>query len=96
MPVARLLDPLYAAGLVRDIRLDRATPSLPLECESVDVGEGRQTTHFSIMDRAGNRVAATLSINYPFGSGFVSPGTGVLLNDEMDDFSAKPGVPNVY
>jgi gamma-glutamyltranspeptidase/glutathione hydrolase len=44
----------------------------------------------------GNRVAATLSINYPFGSGFVPPGTGVLLNDEMDDFSARPGVPNAY
>ena len=96
MPVARLLDPMYAAGLVRDIRLDRASPSQPFECEPVDVAEGRQTTHFSIMDRAGNRVAATLSINYPFGSGFVPPGTGVLLNDEMDDFSAKPGVPNVY
>jgi gamma-glutamyltranspeptidase/glutathione hydrolase len=96
MPVARLLDPMYAAGLVRDIRLDRASSSQPFDCESVDAAEGRQTTHFSIMDRAGNRVAATLSINYPFGSGFVPPGTGVLLNDEMDDFSAKPGVPNVY
>jgi gamma-glutamyltranspeptidase/glutathione hydrolase len=49
-----------------------------------------------VLDREGNRVAATLSINYSFGSGFVPPGTGVLLNDEMDDFSARPGVPNVY
>ncbi len=57
---------------------------------------GRDTTHFSILDREGNRVAATLSINYPFGSGLVPPGTGVLLNDEMDDFSASPGVPNAY
>jgi gamma-glutamyltranspeptidase/glutathione hydrolase len=54
------------------------------------------TSHFSIIDREGNRVAATLSINYPFGSGFVAEDTGVLLNDEMDDFSIKPGVPNVY
>jgi gamma-glutamyltranspeptidase/glutathione hydrolase len=49
-----------------------------------------------VLDRDGNRVAATLSINYPFGAGFVAPGTGVLLNDEMDDFSARPGTPNVY
>ncbi len=56
----------------------------------------RNTTHFSILDRAGNRVAATLSINTPFGSGFVVPGTGVLLNNEMDDFAIKPGVPNAY
>ena len=54
------------------------------------------TTHFSIIDKDGNRVSATLSINYPFGSGYVAEGTGVLLNDEMDDFSLKPGAPNVY
>ena len=54
------------------------------------------TTHFSILDSEGNRVAATLSVNYPFGACFTPPGTGVLLNNEMDDFSAKPGVPNAY
>jgi gamma-glutamyltranspeptidase/glutathione hydrolase len=58
--------------------------------------QGRDTTHFSILDREGNRVAATLSVNYPFGSCFMVEGTGVLLNDEMDDFSASPGAPNVY
>lgn len=58
--------------------------------------KGKDTTHFSIIDRDGNRVAATLSINYPFGSAFVPPGTGVVLNNEMDDFSIKPGVANVY
>jgi len=58
--------------------------------------EGMNTTHFSVIDREGNRVAATLSVNYPFGALYVPPGTGVLLNDEMDDFSAKPGVPNAY
>ncbi len=95
MPIEQLIHPLYAAGLVRDIALDRATPSrVPLVKELAN--EGRDTTHFSILDRDGNRVSATLSINYPFGSGFVPAGTGVLLNDEMDDFSARPGVPNVY
>jgi gamma-glutamyltranspeptidase / glutathione hydrolase len=58
--------------------------------------EGTDTTHYSILDAKGNRVAATQSINYPFGSGMVVPGTGVLLNDEMDDFSVSPGVPNVF
>jgi gamma-glutamyltranspeptidase/glutathione hydrolase len=95
MPLQRLVDPAYAAGLRASIRIDRVTPSAALP-GSVNTVEGTDTTHFSILDREGNRVAATLSINYPFGSGFVVPGTGVLLNDEMDDFSAKPGVPNAY
>ncbi len=88
-----LIHPWYAAGLARDIRMDQATPSIG---NTTKQPEGQDTTHFSILDEAGNRVAATLSINYPFGSCFVPPGTGVLLNDEMDDFSARPGVPNVY
>lgn len=58
--------------------------------------KGRDTTHFSVIDREGNRVAATLSVNYPFGSAFMPPGTGVVLNNEMDDFSIKPGVANAY
>lgn len=95
IPVKRLTHPYYAAGLRNAIRLDRATPSASLP-GITEHAEGDNTTHFSILDQQGNRVAATLSINYPFGSGFVAPGTGVLLNDEMDDFSAKPGTPNVY
>ncbi|MET0027328.1 MAG: gamma-glutamyltransferase [Candidatus Thiodiazotropha sp.] len=94
VPVERLTHAWYAAGLARDIRMDRAT-SLGDEGPP-GATQGQDTTHFSILDKAGNRVAATLSINYPFGSGFVPPGTGVLLNDEMDDFSARPGTPNVY
>ncbi|MBL3590625.1 MAG: gamma-glutamyltransferase [gamma proteobacterium endosymbiont of Lamellibrachia anaximandri] len=93
VPVEALIHPWYAAGLARDIQRDRVTPSVGNIGGSA---EGRDTTHFSILDREGNRVSATLSINYPFGSGFVPPGTGVLLNDEMDDFSARPGIPNVY
>lgn len=95
VPVAMLTHPLYAAGLRNSIRLDRATPSRLLP--GIDHNTpGQDTTHFSILDRDGNRVAATLSINYPFGAVFIPPGTGVLLNNEMDDFSAKPGVPNAY
>ena len=60
------------------------------------IGDGMDTTHFSIIDKQGNKVSATLSINYPFGSCYVAKGTGVLLNDEMDDFVSKAGVPNAY
>jgi gamma-glutamyltranspeptidase/glutathione hydrolase len=95
VPVARLTSPGHADYLAKSIRLDRATPGSTLPGIHATSG-GRDTTHFSILDSQGNRVAATLSINYPFGACVVPPGTGVLLNDEMDDFSAKPGVPNVY
>ena len=95
VPVARLTGEEHAAELRASIRTDRATPSASLIAAS-PATEGADTTHFSILDGAGNRVAATLSINYPFGACFTPPGTGVLLNDEMDDFSAKPGAPNAY
>ena len=94
IPVAMLLKPAYNQQLAASIRLDQASRSQPQA--SIPPPKGTDTTHFSILDQAGNRVSATLSINYPFGSGFVPPGTGVLLNDEMDDFSSQPGVPNAY
>ncbi len=110
VPTRMILHPQYADQLRQSIRLDRATLSAELSDTKLNGGgishdkgqsdeshsEGTNTTHFSIIDAAGNRVAATLSINYPFGAGFMPPGSGVLLNDEMDDFSAKPGQPNVY
>lgn len=89
--VAHLLSREYAARLRRDI-----VPRLPRSPQAPAPQSLRNTTHFSILDRAGNRVAATLSLNAPFGSGFVAPGTGVVLNNEMDDFVVKPGVPNLY
>lgn len=94
-PLRRLTHPFYADGLRASIRPDKATPSNTLPGEAT-LDAGNDTTHFSVLDRHGNRVAATLSINFPFGSAFMPPGTGVLLNDEMDDFSTKPGAPNVY
>ncbi|MCF6281292.1 MAG: gamma-glutamyltransferase [Candidatus Polarisedimenticolaceae bacterium] len=93
-PQQRLISPAFAAELAQDININKATISQPFI--EPKVNEGQDTTHFSILDREGNRVSATLSINYPFGSAFVPPGTGVLLNDEMDDFSSQPGTPNVY
>ena len=90
---ARLTSMAYADRLRANIG-NRATPSDFLS--DLPVQEGQDTSHFSIIDHAGNRVSATLSINYPFGSGMVAAGTGVILNDEMDDFSASPGVENGY
>ena len=95
VPLERLTSMAHARALGQSIELDRATPSSALPGNTIEP-EGEDTTHFSIIDADGNRVAATLSINYPFGACVVPPGTGVLLNDEMDDFSAKPGEPNVY
>ena len=95
VPIKKLISKDFAKSLQQKIDFERATPSSSLK-SATDASGGNHTTHFSILDKKGNRVSATLSVNYPFGSGFVVPGTGVLLNDEMDDFSAKPGVPNVY
>jgi gamma-glutamyltranspeptidase/glutathione hydrolase len=96
VPVERLLNADYAAGLRSTIRFDKALPSAMLAGEPEQNAEAANTTHFSIIDRDGNRVAATLSINLPFGSGFVAAGTGVLLNNEMDDFASSPGTGNAF
>ena len=95
VPVVKLLSRVHAEDLASTVSFDHATDNKNLQ-PVAPPPQGNHTTHFSILDKAGNRVAATLSINYPFGSGFVVPGTGVLLNDEMDDFVAKPGVANAY
>ncbi|MEQ1803165.1 MAG: gamma-glutamyltransferase [Gammaproteobacteria bacterium] len=96
MPLERLLSPYYADGQRISILLDRATPSIQLSGILPEPVAGTNTTHFSVLDRAGNRVAGTLSINTWFGSAFMPPGTGVILNNEMDDFSVKTGVPNGF
>lgn len=96
IPLSRLLSLDYAAGLAATMRADRALPSSEFATAAPPEPDGGNTTHYSIIDREGNAVAATLTINYPFGSGFVPAGTGVVLNDEMDDFAARPGTPNVY
>ena len=98
IPLDVLLHPYYAAGQRASLRIDRATPSdsLPGIQPIVTAGGGNQTSHFSVIDVDGNIVAATQSINFGFGSGYIAPGTGVLLNNEMDDFSMKPGQPNGY
>lgn len=96
VPVSILTNQNYAAGLRASMRMDKAMSSQSLTGDIGQKTEGRNTTHFSIIDKHGNRVAATLSINFPFGSGFMSEHTGVLLNDEMDDFISKTGEMNGY
>ena len=95
IPEIKLTHPFYAEGLRATINPAMATPSELLPGVETP-GKAQDTTHFSVIDKHGNRVSATLTVNYPFGSCFMVPGTGVLLNDEMDDFSAKPGEPNAY
>jgi gamma-glutamyltranspeptidase/glutathione hydrolase len=95
MPVARLMSPDYAAGLRATIHPDKATPSALLPGQPAPL-EDDETTHFAIIDADGNRVSATQTVNLLYGSGLVAPGTGVLLNDEMDDFALKPGTPNAF
>ena len=90
--VEGLLSPAYLESLRRELRAD-TTMAEPM---ALPAAAGENTTHFSIIDRDGNRAAVTLSLNGPFGSGFMQPGTGVLLNNEMDDFVLKSGVANLY
>lgn len=96
IPVEMLTSKHYAEGQRTSLRLDRATPSEVLPSEAIDAAHGQHTTHFSIIDRDGNRVGMTITLNLLLGSGLMVPGTGILLNNEMDDFSIKPGTPNVY
>ena len=95
IPMKTLVSPYYAAGLRAGIHPQRATPSDLLSGQQTPL-EDEETTHFSIIDAQGNRVSATQTVNLLFGSGLIPPGTGVLLNNEMDDFALKPGTPNAF
>ena len=92
---AKFLSPDYAAQLRAGIAADKATPSASLGMPGAS-HEGTSTTHFSIVDAAGNAVSLTYTLNDWFGARVTAAGTGILLNDEMDDFSSKPGEPNMY
>ncbi len=94
IPTARLLSQPFADSLAASIRPDSATPSAAVSFPSGASAEGKHTTHFSVVDGQGNAVALTTTINNSFGSASTVGGAGFLLNDEMDDFTAQPGVPN--
>ncbi|ESY86565.1 gamma-glutamyltransferase [Mesorhizobium australicum] len=93
-PVSRLLDKAYAKD-IRD-KIDPFRAGVSQDLMPKGFGESKETTHYSIIDKDGNAVAVTYTLNGSFGAGVVADGTGILLNNEMDDFTQKPGVPNLY
>jgi gamma-glutamyltranspeptidase/glutathione hydrolase len=95
MPIAQLTSKKYAATLRATIGA-RATPAAAIRPGKPAGSEGRNTTHFSVIDRDGNAVSNTTTLNFSYGLGLVADGTGVLLNNELDDFTAKPGAANAY
>jgi len=96
IPLKGLTSKRYAESLVKSIDPNRARPAKEIKPGQPQPYESDQTTHYSVVDKAGNAVAVTYTLNTNFGSGIVAKGTGILLNNEMDDFSAKPGVANAY
>ena len=86
----------YAKALNKDISVEEITPSSEVEPGNPYPYESPDTTHFSVMDQYGNAVSNTYTLNFSYGSGMMIPGTGMLINNEMDDFSSKPGTPNGY
>ena len=94
-PIDKLLSAEHAAGIREQIRADKATPSSEVK-GSLGAPEGQHTTHYSVVDAEGNAVAVTYTVNFLFGMGAVAGDTGFVLNNEMDDFTAKPGVPNAF
>ena len=96
IPVKGLTSKAYANELVKTIDDNKARLSSTIKPGKPQPYESDQTTHFSVMDKAGNAAAVTYTLNLNFGSGIVVEGTGILLNNEMDDFSVKPGVPNAF
>jgi gamma-glutamyltranspeptidase/glutathione hydrolase len=96
LPVEALTSPAFAAERARSIDPERATPSSEVAAGELPGAEASHTTHFSVVDADGNMVSNTYTLNDWFGSGVTVPGTGILLNDEMDDFTARPGTPNIY
>lgn len=95
VPVKTLTSKSYALQTIKQIDLNKASDSKNISAGKIPY-ESNQTTHFSIIDRWGNAVSNTYTLNFSYGMGMVAEGTGILLNNEMDDFSAKPGEPNGY
>ena len=95
VPVARLLDRDYIARRRATIDAERATPSDAIK-PGAGMPESEDTTHYAVVDEVGNAVAVTYTLNGGYGSGVTVPGLGMLLNNEMDDFAAKPGEPNMF
>ncbi|MCC2671446.1 MAG: gamma-glutamyltransferase 1, Threonine peptidase family, partial [Armatimonadetes bacterium] len=96
MPIAGLTSKRYATDLLKGVDLEKATPSVRVKAGRPAANESPQTTHFSVVDAQGNAVSNTYTLNTAYGSGVTVKGAGFLLNNEMDDFTSKPGVPNAF
>lgn len=96
VPVKGLISSLYIKERMRNFDAEKATPSQEIKAGEIALSESQQTTHISIVDAQGNAVSATTTLNDSYGSKVIVSGSGFFLNDEMDDFSIKPGVPNMY
>lgn len=96
VPWQALTSKAYAKAIAAEIDVNKAKPSSQIRPGKLAPYESNQTTHFSVVDKEGNAVAVTYTLNTTFGTGIVAGDSGILLNNQMDDFSAKPGVPNVY
>lgn len=96
VPVAGLIDKSYAESLRRSIKMERASTSAEVKAGKPAGYESEETTHFTVVDAEGNCVSNTYTLNDSYGSKVVVKGTGILMNDEMDDFAAKPGTPNMF
>ena len=96
VPVAGLIDKGYAERLRKGIRMERASASAEVKAGRPAGAESEETTHFTVVDAEGNCVSNTYTLNDSYGSKVVIKGTGILMNDEMDDFAAKPGTPNMF
>lgn len=96
VPVAGLIDKSYAEKLRTSISPEKASTSVEVSAGQPVGYESEETTHFTVVDAEGNAVANTYTLNNSYGSAAVAKGTGIILNDEMDDFAAKPGTPNMY
>lgn len=96
VPLNQLLDSAYNAGRLAGFSFEKASPSSTISAGAIAPVEKEQTTHFSIVDKDGNAVSITTTLNGSYGSGLFVAGAGFLLNNEMDDFSVKPGSPNMY
>ncbi len=96
VPISILTSKSYAKDRIKDISMEKATLSRNISASKIQRYESIETTHYSVVDKWGNAVSVTTTINLNYGSGIIVEGAGFFLNNEMDDFSSKPGVPNVY
>ncbi len=96
VPIRKIISKKYANDINKNIQIGKLTPVNEINPGKYMDGESHETTHFSVVDKTGNVISMTYTLNSTFGSKVVIEGTGILMNNEMDDFSAAPGIPNQF